>query len=97
MKTKKFLRKLYHHKYGTGSTFYLKDDGIICPSSYVEYRYDALAQIHSLYVIETKSDQPNEILHRYEMPASLLINPTTHFIVKNLVPPKYDLIDSDLR
>lgn len=94
MKLKKFLKRMYNHDYGTGSTFYLKDEGIIDASNYIEYRYDALANIHSLYLVELKPDT-TDILHREELPASLLINQSTRFILKDYVKPQYKLTGSD--
>lgn len=95
MKLKKFLKRMYNHDYGTGSTFYMKDAGTIDTASYIEYRYDALANIHSLYLVELKPDTAN-VLHREELPASLLINQSTRFILKDYVKPQYKLTGSDL-
>lgn len=88
MKLKKFLKKIYHHEYGTGSTFYMKDNGTIDTANYIEYRYDSLADIHSLYLIELKHGT-TEVLHQGELPASLLINQSTRFILKDFVEPKH--------
>lgn len=96
MKLKKFVKRMYKHKYGTGSTFYLIEGNIIDTSSYIEYRYDALANIHSLYLVELKPNTTDE-LHCGELPASLLINQNTRFILKDYVAPKYELSESDLR
>lgn len=96
MKLKKFMKRMYNHKYGTGSTFYLIEGNIIDTSSYIEYRYDALANIHSLYLVELKPNT-TDVLGRGELPASLLINPSTRFILKEYVAPKYELAESDLR
>ena len=96
MKLKKFMKRMYNHKYGTGSTFYLIEGNVIDTSNYIEYRYDALANIHSLYLVELKHDT-SDVLYRGELPASLLINSSTRFVLKDYVAPKYERSESDLR
>ena len=86
MKLKKFLKRMRRNEFGTGSTFYLKEGDFIDTKSYIEYRYDALANIHSLYLVELKQDT-SDVLWRGEMPASLLINQDTKFILKDYVKP----------
>ena len=69
-------------------TYCLVEGNIIDTSSYIEYRYDALANIHSLYLVELTPDA-TDILHCKELPASLLINQDTRFILKDYVKPKH--------
>ena len=94
MKLEKFLKNICNHKYGTGSTFYIKDAGAIDTLNYIEYRYDALADIHSLYQIELNG--AGEIMYKGELPASLLINPGTKFIEKEIMKPQYAVMKSDM-
>ena len=96
MKLKKFLKRMYNHKYGSGSTFYLKEGNTIDTVNYIEYQYDACENIHSLYLVELKTNTA-DILHRGELPASLLINQDARFILKDYVAPEYELSESDLR
>lgn len=89
MKLKKLLKRMYKHKYGSGTTFYMKDNNYIDTRFLAEYRYEEEPKIHSLVLLElqTNKNGKEEVSKRYEMTSSRIMNKDIRFYLKDLVKP----------
>ena len=89
MKLQKLLKRMYKHKYGTGTTFYLKDDNIIDTRYIVEYKYEEEIDTHSLYLLEHEMKNGRMVqTDRRELGSSRFLNSDIRFYLKDFVKPQ---------